>query len=158
MSGHSGYRARLMIAGGELDNPEYLRLIEDQGGLVVTDALCFGSRMMRGEVDQGIGDPLTAPAQYYVADRPPCARMYTLYDRRVRYIRDMVRDFKVDGVIFVRLTFCELWGFEQFSLTNDFKRLGIPLLSVNREYAVSSVGQLRTRVQAFLETLGDKHG
>jgi benzoyl-CoA reductase/2-hydroxyglutaryl-CoA dehydratase subunit BcrC/BadD/HgdB len=84
--------------------------------------------------------------------------MYTKYDQRVEYIKDMIRDFKVDGVIFVRLTFCELWGFEQYSLTNDFKKLNIPLLCMDREYTQSGVGQLRTRVQAFLETLGDKHG
>jgi benzoyl-CoA reductase/2-hydroxyglutaryl-CoA dehydratase subunit BcrC/BadD/HgdB len=157
-SGHSGYRARLMIVGGELDNPEYIRVIEDQGGLVVTDALCFGSRMIWRDVDQSISDPLTALAQYYVADRPPCARMYTKYDQRVEYIKNMIRDFNVNGVIFVRLTFCELWGFEQYSLTNDFKQLNIPLLCMDREYTLSGVGQLRTRVQAFLETLGDKHG
>ena len=157
-SGHSDYRARLMITGGELDNPEYVGVIEGQGGLVVTDALCFGSRMIWRDVDPRIDDPLTALAQYYVADRPPCARMYTKYDQRVEYIKDMIRDFKVDGVIFVRLTFCELWGFEQYSLTNDFKKLNIPLLCMDREYTQSGVGQLRTRVQAFLETLGDKHG
>jgi benzoyl-CoA reductase/2-hydroxyglutaryl-CoA dehydratase subunit BcrC/BadD/HgdB len=157
-SGHSGYRARLMIVGGELDNPEYVRVIEGQGGLVVTDALCFGSRMIWRDVDQSISDPLTALAQYYVADRPPCARMYTKYDQRVEYIKNMIRDFNVNGVIFVRLTFCELWGFEQYSLTNDFKQLNIPLLCMDREYTLSGVGQLRTRVQAFLETLGDKHG
>jgi benzoyl-CoA reductase subunit C len=157
-SGHSNYRARLMIVGGELDNPEYVRVIEGQGGLVVTDALCFGSRMIWRDVDQSISDPLTALAQYYVADRPPCARMYTKYDQRVEYIKNMIRDFNVNGVIFVRLTFCELWGFEQYSLTNDFKQLNIPLLCMDREYTLSGVGQLRTRVQAFLETLGDKHG
>lgn len=157
-SGSSSHRARLMVVGGELDNPDYLGVIESQGGLIVTDALCFGSRMVWRDVDQAISDPLTALAQYYVADRPSCARMYTLYDRRVQYIRDMVREFKVDGVIFVRLSFCELWGFEQYSLGNDFKPLNIPLLCMDREYSQINVGQLRTRVQAFVETLGGKHG
>jgi len=87
-------------------------------------------------------------------DRPPCARVFTEYPRRVDFIKDMIRDFKVDGVIFQRLTFCELWGFEQFSLTNDFKEFDVPLLCLDREYVLSGVGQLRTRVQAFLETMG----
>jgi benzoyl-CoA reductase subunit C len=157
-SGHSGYRARLMIMGGELDSPEYVRVIEGQGGLVVADSLCFGSRMIWKDVDETTSDPLTALAQYYVADRPSCARMYTRYGERVEYIRNMIKDFKVDGVIFVRLTFCELWGFEQYSLENDFKQLNIPLLCMDREYSQIGVGQLRTRVQAFLETLEAKHG
>ena len=158
MSGHSGYRARLMLIGGELDNPEYIKVIEGQGGLVVTDALCFGSRTLWKDVDENIADPLTALAQYYVADRPSCARMYTKYEKRVDYIRNMIKDFKVDGVIFERLTFCETWGFEQYSIVNDFKEWKIPLLCVDREYTLSGVGQLRTRVQAFLETLGGSHG
>jgi benzoyl-CoA reductase/2-hydroxyglutaryl-CoA dehydratase subunit BcrC/BadD/HgdB len=158
MSGHSDYRARLMLIGGELDNPEYIKVIEGQGGLVVTDALCFGSRTLWKDVDENIADPLTALAQYYVADRPSCARMYTKYEKRVDYIRNMIKDFKVDGVIFERLTFCETWGFEQYSIVNDFKEWKIPLLCVDREYTLSGVGQLKTRVQAFLETLGDSHG
>lgn len=156
--GHSGHRARLLIMGGELDSPEYVKVIEDQGGLVVADSLCFGSRTIWKDVDENASDPLTALAQYYVADRPSCARMYTRYGERVEYVRNMIRDFKVDGVIFVRLTFCELWGFEQYSLENDFKQLNIPLLCMDREYAQIGVGQLRTRIQAFLETLEAKHG
>ena len=153
-SGQSGHRARLMVIGGELDNPDYLNVIEEQGGLVVTDTLCFGSRMIWKDVDEDADDPLTALAQYYVVDRPPCARMLTEYPRRLELIKDMIEDFNVDGVIFQRLTFCELWGFEQFSLTNDFKELNVPLLCMDREYTPSGVGQLSTRVQAFLETIG----
>lgn len=152
--GQGDSRARLMVVGGELDNPAYLQVIEEQGGLVVTDAVCFGSRMIWKDVDETLDDPLTALARYYVVDRPPCARVFTEYPRRLDFIKDMIRDFRVDGVIFQRLTFCELWGFEQFSLANDFKELDVPLLCLDREYVLSGVGQLRTRVQAFLETMG----
>jgi bzd-type benzoyl-CoA reductase N subunit len=153
-SGHSDHRARLMVIGGELDNPEYFKVIEDQGGLVVTDTVCFGSRMIWVDVEEDTDDPLRALAQYYVVDRPPCARMYTEYPRRLDFIKNLIKDFNVDGVIFQRLTFCELWGFEQYSITNDFKELDVPLLCLDREYTLSAVGQLRTRVQAFLETIG----
>lgn len=152
--GNEGYRARLMIIGGLLDNPDYVQIIEDQGGLVVTDALCFGSRTLWKDVDENAGDPLAALAQYYVADRPSCARMYTEYPKRLEYVRDMIRNFRVDGVIFQRLSFCETWGFEQYSLTNDFKEFDIPLLCLDREYVLGGAGQLKTRVQAFLETVG----
>ncbi len=66
----------------------------------------------------------------------------------------MIKEFRVDGVIFQRLAFCETWGFEQYSLTNDFREWNIPLLCMDREYVIGGVGQLKTRVQAFLETLG----
>lgn len=153
-SGQSGFRARLMIIGGELDNPEYIEVIEGQGGLVVTDAVCFGSRMIWKDVEEDADDPLRALAQYYIVDRPACARMYSEYPRRLDFIKSLIKDFNVDAVIFQRLTFCELWGFEQYSLTNDFKELDVPLMCLDREYTMSGVGQLRTRVQAFLETMG----
>lgn len=152
--GNSDYRARLLVAGGELDDPGYLKVIEDQGGLVVADTLCFGSRMLWKDVDESMADPLSALARYYVADRPSCARVFSEYETRAEYIRTMIRDFDVDGAIFERLMFCEVWGFEQFSLTNDFKQWDIPLLCMDREYILSGVGQIRTRVQAFLETMG----
>ena len=66
----------------------------------------------------------------------------------------MIRNFRADGAIFERMMFCETWGFEQYSMINDFKEWEIPLLCLDREYVLSGVGQLRTRIQAFLETMG----
>jgi bzd-type benzoyl-CoA reductase N subunit len=148
------YRARLMILGSELDDPGYLEVIEEQGGLVVTDSLCFGSKILWKDVEVDTADPLMALAQYYVADRPSCPRLCTEYESRHDYVMKMVRDFNVDGVILERLQFCDTWGFEGYSLYNDFKTTNIPLLILEREYNQIGVGQLRTRVQAFLETMG----
>ena len=143
-----------MLIGSILDNPGYIDVIEGQGGLVVTGSLCFGSRNFWIDIDESIDDPLTALAQYYVADRPSCPRTFDMHERRAQYIKDMIDDFKVDGVIMERLTFCDVWGYEQFPLTNDFKEWGMPLLMLDREYTLGGIGQLRTRVQAFIESLG----
>jgi benzoyl-CoA reductase subunit C len=151
--GIANFRARLLILGSELDDPEYIRIIEDQGGLVVADSLCFGSKIFWNDVDEDGADPLMALAQYYVADRPAHARMFTEYDRRAAYVRELIDQFRVDGVIFQRLTFCELWGYEQFIMQSDFKEWGVPSLSMDREYQLNATGQLRTRVQAFLEAV-----
>jgi len=152
--GKADYRARLMIVGSILDDPAYIKVIEDQGGLVVTDSLCFGSRVLWKDVDEKANDPLTALAQYHIAGRPSCPRMFGEHPGRVDFLRDMVREFKVDGVIGERLVFCDNWAGESFMLANDFKEDGIPFLELDREYILGGVGQLRTRVQAFLETLG----
>jgi len=152
--GHADYRARLMIVGGILDDPAYIEVIEDQGGLVVTDSLCFGSRLMWKDIDEGAGDSLTALARYYIAERPHCPRMFGDQPRRSAFILDMIRDFKVDGVISERLVFCDNWTGEQFMMGEDLKEKGIPFLKLDREYVMAGAGQLRTRVQAFLETLG----
>ena len=157
--GHTDYRARLMVMGGELDDPGYVEVIEDQGGLVVTDSLCYGSRMLWKDVDEGADDPITALARFYVAERPSCPRVFGEYEQRADFVRGMIRDFHVDGVILERLAFCDLWGFEQFTIQNDCKDWDIPLLMLDREYTLSGIGQLKTRVQAFLETIGETdHG
>jgi benzoyl-CoA reductase/2-hydroxyglutaryl-CoA dehydratase subunit BcrC/BadD/HgdB len=152
--GIADHRARLMIVGSILDDPEYVRVIEDQGGLVVTDSTCFGSRIIWQDVREGGDDPIGALAQHYLADRPTCPRTFGEHERRAAFIRQMVRDFDVDGVIVERLSFCDQWGFAEYSLENDFREDGIPHLFLEREYLLSGVGQLRTRVQAFLESLG----
>ena len=151
--GNADYRARLMIMGGILDDPAFIEVIEEQGGLVVTDSLCFGTRIMWKDVDEGASDPLTALAQYYVADRPSCPRMFGDYARRADFVRDMIRDFKVDGIIGERLIFCDQWAVEHYMLAKEFKPEGIPYLELDREYLLGGIGQMRTRIQAFLETI-----
>ena len=152
--GPGGHRARLLIVGGILDDPAYVKVIEDQGGLVVTDSTCFGSRLMWVEVDENASDPVAALAQYYLTDRPSCPRMYGEHDNRTQYVIDMCREFNCDGVIGERLIFCDSWLVEHYMLGQDLKAAGIPMLKLDREYLTSGIGQLRTRVQAFLETMG----
>jgi benzoyl-CoA reductase subunit C len=154
VEGPGDQRARLMIVGGILDDPAYVKVIEDQGGLVVTDSLCFGTRIMWVEVDESVSDPLEALAKYYVAERPSCPRFYGEHDNRANYVIDMCREFKCDGVIAERLMFCDSWLVEHYMLGQDLKAAGIPMLKLDREYITGGVGQLRTRVQAFLETIG----
>jgi bzd-type benzoyl-CoA reductase N subunit len=154
VEGIADHRARLMILGSILDDPEYVSVIEGQGGLVVTDSTCFGSRILWQDVREEGSDPIRALAQYYVADRHSCPRTFGEHERRAEFVRDMVREFNVDGVIGERLSFCDQWGFAQYSIHKDLEKDGIPYLSLEREYILGGVGQLKTRVQAFLETLG----
>jgi len=121
---------------------------------VVTDSLCFGSRMMWRDVDEGASDPITALARYHVIDRPHCPRVFDPELRRPDFIKDMIREFKVDGVIGERMVFCDIWTGENYVLAMDLREEGIPFLRLDREYLLGGVGQLRTRVQAFLETIG----
>ncbi len=154
--GIDDYSVRLMIMGSELYDPGYIEIIESQGGLIVTDSLCWGSRMFWHDIDENAEDPVTALARYYVAERPSCPRIFGKYEERSQFVQDMIRDFTIDGVIFERLAFCDIWGFEQFSMGNDFQEWEVPALQIDREHMLSAVGQLRTRVQAFIETIGSK--
>lgn len=150
--GITGHRARLMLSGsGGCEDPRFYQVIEEQGGLIVTDSLCFGSRYFWEPV-QTDGDPIDSLAASYMR-RPSCASMGDKVAERSDYIKQMVRDFGVDGVIYERMRYCDLWGGQILHLRQELKETGIPLLEIEREYLLGSVGQLRTRVQAFLEMI-----
>lgn len=144
--------ARLMLVGGELDNPELIEILESQGGLVVTDALWYGTKAIWNNVAE-TGDPLSALASYYLEDRPVCPRLFGTFSERFKYVKKMAEDYKADGIISVRLLLCDQWGFEQDDLAGFLKEEKIPYLRLETEYALGTTGQLKTRVQAFLETL-----
>jgi len=153
-NGGGTYRARLMIVGSELDDPAYVQAIEEQGGLIVTDSICYGTRTMWVDVDEQADDPIEALARYYIQERPTCPRMNGDRPRRLEFLKEMVEQFQVDGIIGERMLFCDFWCAEHFMNNADLKESGIPFLQIDREYVSSGVGQLRTRVQAFLETMG----
>ena len=153
-NGKTSYRARLMIIGSELDDPGYVQVIEDQGGLVVTDSICYGTRTMWVDVDEQAADPAEALARYYIQERPSCPRMNDDQPRRARFLKHMVEEFEVDGVIGERMLFCDFWCAEHYMNKLDLKDAGVPFLQLDREYVSSSMGQVRTRIQAFLETMG----
>ena len=151
-AGISDYRARLMVAGsGGCDDPNYFEVIEDMGGLIVTDSLCFGSRYFWEPVAVR-EDLMLALAESYLK-RPSCPRMVDNVVARSDYVKQMARDSHVDGVIFQRIRYCDLWGGQMLHLEKHLRESEIPILSVDREYSLSAMGQLRTRVQAFLERL-----
>ncbi len=151
--GESGYKARLLIAGGMLDDPSYVEIMENLGGLVVIDSLCFGTREFWHRVDEGDEDPLDALARYYLRERIPCARMIGEHPRRLDFVREMLEEYRVDGVVLQRLKFCDLWGDENYLLRRELRESGVPVLALEREYLLSGEGQLKTRVQAFLESI-----
>ena len=73
---------------------------------------------------------------------------------RHAYVDQLVKDYHADGVIYQQIKFCDYWGYERANafhvLREQYDR---PVLSLDRPYVVSATGQLRTRVQAFVESL-----
>jgi len=149
--GVSNYRARIMLVGSLLDDPNYVKVIEDLGGLVVTDSLCFGTRYFWDLVDE-TANPLEALAERYLS-KVSCPRMTDGHPARTKFVRDQIKEFNVDGVIFQRMKFCPFWWGEIFMLHRELKEQGVPCLELEREYVLSGVGAMKTRVQAFMETL-----
>jgi benzoyl-CoA reductase/2-hydroxyglutaryl-CoA dehydratase subunit BcrC/BadD/HgdB len=144
---------RLLVLGGTLDEPGYLEQIESMGASIVADQLCWGSKSFADLANEEI-DPIDALARR-ILEHMPCPRMLDQYPQRLANLLEAVKQYRVDGIICERLKFCDLWGGEIEMLRRSLKwEAGIPLLVLERDYAAGSgVGQLRTRVQAFLETL-----
>jgi benzoyl-CoA reductase/2-hydroxyglutaryl-CoA dehydratase subunit BcrC/BadD/HgdB len=74
-------------------------------------------------------------------------------DERFNRILQQVRDYEVDGVISQIIRYCVPYAHDLPLLTERLKAAGIPVLSLDVEYGTSGSGQIRTRVQAFLEML-----
>ncbi len=145
-------RPRLMIIGSILDDPDYVKVIEDVGAHVVAGYHCFAKAAWKDAID-GSGDPLQALAHSYIADLPYCPRMFGVFPKTAEYLKTMIKEFKVDGVIGERMQFCDSSGFQMTMLEDEFKKENIPFLVLDREYVLGGIGQMKTRVQAFLETL-----
>jgi benzoyl-CoA reductase subunit C len=151
--GAKGYRARVIIIGSEMDNPEYIAGIEQQGALSVAEVVCFGQRSFGDLIESGVDDPLERIARHKFF-QVPCARMVECFDEQVDMLKDTVREFSADGIIFQRMKFCDPWAGDGHNLFWRMKEEGIPFLGLEREYQIPASGQVKTRVQAFLEQMG----
>ena len=150
--GKRNYRARLMLVGGHMDDIAYIETIESSGGLVVADRYCTGSlpELMCISEDN---DPIVAIAEH-IFMRTACPRMMDQFEKRFQQIIQWITEYQVDGVIIEAIKFCDLWGIESSVLLNELRKKGIPAIRLEREYRLSGEGQLSTRVQAFLESMG----
>ena len=146
-----GVRARVMVVGSALDDPEFAKIIEDQGALIVTDAICFGTRYLWEEVDE-TKDPLRALAECYL-NRPTCPRMMDVHEDLSKFIVDMAEEFDCDGIINVMVKNCVPWGSENFFLKDKYEEAGIPALTIEREEITTNAGQVAIRVGAFVEMI-----
>jgi len=146
------FKARIMLAGSALDDPEYVKAIEDCGLLVVADLNSFGLRFLHDELIYDENDIAGSIAKYYLT-RSSCPRMIDGSDDIHEYILAAAQEYTVDGVIIVRMQHCGKWDVETFILEDLFKQQDIPSISLERQVLMGQQGQLQLRVEAFRELL-----
>ena len=150
------FRVRLVVTGSEIDDPGFTKLVEDAGALVVVDRFCFGSTPGREEIRLDPDLPvLESIARHYLTtSQCPRYMQREKVEGRWRLVRDLCEEYHAQGVLYEQLKFCEYWGYERalasHVITHDY---GIPSVAVDRQNATGGNGQLRTRVQAFVESL-----
>ncbi len=144
-------RPRLLVVSDFLDDGAFLDLIEEAGAVVVMDDLDTGSRYFWDAVDTDFSDITTAIAKRYL-NRVPCPRM-AFYKEEIDQAIAWTEDFKVDGVLLLYLPWCYSRQFRTPFWTGRFKGAGIPFTALEREYCLFHLAQLKTRIEAFIETL-----
>ena len=152
----SEIRARVLVVGSEVDDTDFIKLVEDAGAYVCADRFCYGSLPGRDPIvlndDE---DALTQICRVYM-QRCQCPRMMDTptMDGRRAYVDALAAEYGADGVIYQQMKFCDLWAYERMLGSHILHtEYGRPVLSVDRPYTIGSSGQMRTRVQAFVESI-----
>ncbi len=150
------HRIKVVVVGSEIDDPDLIRLMEENGALVVADRFCYGSIPGRQEIILNDGeDVLTQICRQYL-QATECPRHCAPHRVQYRYdhVAQLVKDYKADGVIYEQMKFCTYWSYERTLASHVMAdEYGIPTLSIDRPYRSGNSGQLRTRIQAFVENV-----
>ena len=152
---------RIFIDGACLDNIELIKLVEEMGGNVVGDTICNGTRDHFPLADVG-GNPIDALSRRYL-EKINCPKTYRENKagtfqgdvaHRFGDIGAYTKEFKVDGAILYVYKYCDPFGFEVPARKAYYKSIQVPLLHLEDVYSAGTMGQLKTRIQAFLEMIG----
>ena len=143
------HRARVVFVGSEVDDIDVIKLVEDSGAYVCADP---GRDPIILNDEE---DALTQVCRVYM-ERGQCPRYMNQKKivERKEYVADIAKEYNADGIIYEQMKFCDPWAYERMVgtavLHDDY---GYPVLQVDRPYAIGSSGQMRTRVQAFVESI-----
>ena len=155
--------ARLLVWTATLDDTDVMQILE-AGANVVIDDNCCGIRAYRADVKL-TDDPIAALANYYLTEIT-CARTFreailgeTSKDyakdlqSRFGYLKRLVKEWNVNGAILLLVRYCDPFAFEMPALKDYFDSIGIPSTYIEYDYTQGALAPLRTRVEAFLETI-----
>ncbi len=132
-------------------------LIEESGGVVVSDETCSSNRMLYDmtAVDEWlVNDMVDSLADKYL--KPCTCPIFTKNDDRRRRLLDLISSFNVDGVVYQAFAGCQVYEMEYRSVADEFNKAGIPMLYVETDYSPDDKGQMSTRIEAFLESVKNR--
>ena len=136
--------------GNSLGCDKVLRMVEELGGVVVVQEGCGGYTRLNDPIDTE-KDPLDAIAERYL--RVTCSCM-TPNNQRFEDIDYLIQEFNIDGVIDLTWQSCHTFNIESYRVGELVKeKYGLPFLHIVTDYSQSDVGQLRLRIEGFMEQL-----
>ncbi len=146
---------RVLVSGCPMSVPNWKlpSIIETSGAVIVGEESCVGERGTQNLVDDsGSTAEILIDAivnRYFEID---CA-IFTPNETRLEHIKNMVKKYHADGVIHYALQFCSPYVIESYPVDQALIAEGIPAIRIETDYSQEDVGQLKTRVEAFIETL-----
>jgi benzoyl-CoA reductase/2-hydroxyglutaryl-CoA dehydratase subunit BcrC/BadD/HgdB len=146
---------RLMISGTPMSIPNWKipHIIETSGGAVVVEESCTGQRYFRELVDESDGDPMRAIADRYLKTDCAC---FSPNDERVENVVKLAKEYNVDGVVYTSLMFCGPYSVEFKKIKDALDAAGIPVIKIETDYGAEDTGQIKTRIEAFMEQIKER--
>ena len=143
---------RILLTGCPIGSgsEKVLKILEESGASVVALENCTGYKGLDTLVDE-TKDPVTAIAEKYLSTSCSCM---TYNEGRLDLIKRLAEEYKIDGVVDLTWIACHTYNVESFTVRNFVKdELGLPFLQIETDYSDSDVGQIKVRIEAFLETI-----
>lgn len=141
---------KVIVAGNIMDDPAWIRKLEEYGAHVFADDLCTARRFWLMPEPDKTDDPVHALAKAYLT-KPPCPRM-AVADDTVSEMERLIDNLQPDGVIFHIMKFCDTHMYNVPRMRNMLRDKGVKALFIESDYT-SGAGQVETRLQAFIEML-----
>ncbi|MCI5181716.1 MAG: 2-hydroxyacyl-CoA dehydratase [Candidatus Electrothrix sp. AW1] len=157
VSVQSQQAARVMLAGAPMALPNWKihNLVEGAGAVIVNEESCVGTRYFKDLIDEsvtGMDKMLTALTDRYKEIDCSC---FTPNNERIDQVIKEFHESKAQGIIHYSLQFCHTYNIEEVRIREACEQEGIPYLSLESDYSLEDMGQLQTRIEAFLEQLND---
>jgi benzoyl-CoA reductase/2-hydroxyglutaryl-CoA dehydratase subunit BcrC/BadD/HgdB len=147
---------RILVAGcpSVMGNWKLHSLVEQAGAVIVADESCTGSRYFENLIDETARDlagQVDAVADRYMKINCAC---FTPNRERIDGVVQKVKEYGVEGVVQYVLQTCHGYNIEAMRVEAALKAASVPSLKIVTDYSEEDTGQLRTRIEAFIEQLG----
>jgi len=148
---------RVLLSGCPMAVPNWKvpSIIEGMNAVIVGEESCVGERGFQGEVStegETVNELMDAIVDRYL--QIDCA-IFTPNSQRLEHIKEMAEKYKADGIILYSLNFCAPYLMESFNIEKELENSGIPTLRIETDYSQEDNGQLKTRIEAFIERIDD---
>lgn len=151
------YRKRLLLSGSPIIFPNFklLEIMEEVGCYVACETLCssYGHLFDPVEIDEETeaGIIRTLTLKYIAPSICPC---FLGIDKMINAILENVEKYKLDGVLYYNLRLCNVFELDIPIIRSVMKDKGIPFIALKTDFSKEDTGQLKTRIEAFMEMLG----